>query len=902
MQDIDTTNLRPAMVKYAEIKNQYKDYLVFYRMGDFYELFFDDAITASKALDIALTKRGKAESQNIPMCGVPFHAYEGYLTRLVNQGFKVAICEQMETPEEARKRGRGEVVRREVVRLVTPGTLTEESMLHAGLNNYLASVAKLSEGLGFAWMDLSTADFYTQLIHFDEQTLPADLQNFIYMLDPSELLISDSLLQTPRLFEMLNRIRERLTVLPQARFNAVNAEKRLEKTYKLTALDALGDFSKPEISAAGVLLDYVENTQKGKMPRLKKPIRMNNVSCMQIDAATRDNLELVDTDSDKSKKRATLCGVIDRTVTSAGGRLLKYRLRNPSADLAEINKRLDMVEFFVQFPELRKAVREELRNVYDVERGIARLSLGRGGPRELAGIGQTLATLPRIKNIIHHSKALGTDLVTIPPFVEQTLNAFGEFSNLVENLDNALISDGVLPRFAREGNFIKEGYSTALDNLRNANKNHEEATQKLAEKYAAMTGVPNVKVNNNSIIGYYVEFPSKHAKEILQNPFFIFRQSVINGTRFSTAELNELESDLRQTADRALALEVELYNKFADEILARADSISETVDALSELDIAASLADIAAEKHYCRPELDDSLILDIKGGRHPVVEAALERAHEGQFIDNDCLLDGADNRIWLITGPNMAGKSTFLRQNAIIAVMAQIGSFVPAQAARIGIIDKLFSRVGASDDLSRGRSTFMVEMVETASILNQSTEHSFVILDEIGRGTATYDGLSIAWAVVENLHDVNHCRALFATHYHELTVLEHRLKALSLHCMKIKEFQDNIIFMHEVINGAADRSYGIHVAKMAGLPSLVVKRAERILHSLETNPERQTVTAIEDDLPLFSVFKQQTQKEEAEKMSPLDEALQKLNPDDYAPRDALDKLYELKKLYNEKNK
>lgn len=896
MQDIDISKLPPAMVKYAEIKNQYKDFLVFYRMGDFYELFFDDAITASNVLGITLTRRGKTENMNIPMCGVPYHAYESYLTRLVNQGYKVAICEQMETPEEAKKRGRSEIVRRDVVRLVTAGTLTEEDMLTAGQNNYLAAVVQSANDLGFAWLDLSTGEFYTKLITSDEQKLPSDLQNFIYMLEPSELLISDVCLQNPRLLEILNRMRERLTPLPQARFNVINAQKRLEKVFNLSTLEALGDFSKPEIAAAGSVLDYVENTQKGKLPRLKKPLKMNNVSSMQIDAATRENLELVNSTS--NSRKATLLSVIDRTVSAAGGRLLRYRIKNPSADLNQINNRLDMVSFFVDLPEIRDLIRETLCNVYDVERAVARLSLARGGPRDLAGIGHTLALLPRLKNIIHNYGQYTNDLKEIPTFVEDTLKAFGAFSNLVDKLSRALKDDEVLPKNARDGGFIKEGYSVTLDHLKNANKNHEQETKALVEKYAAMTGISNIKINSNSIIGYYVEFPSKYAKEILQNPFFIFRQSVLNGARFSTAELTELESSLRQTAEQALSLEIELFNDLTQEILAHAESISQTMDAISELDVASGLADIAAERHYCRPILDNSLIFDIKGGRHPVVEAALERAHEGQFIDNNCLLDGLDNRIWLITGPNMAGKSTFLRQNAIIAVMAQMGSFVPCQEAHIGIIDKLFSRVGASDDLSRGRSTFMVEMVETAAILNQSTEHSFVILDEIGRGTATYDGLSLAWAVVEHLHDINHCRALFATHYHELTVLERRLKALSLHCMKIKEFQDNVIFMHEVIKGAADRSYGIHVAKLAGLPDLVVKRAEQILQALETNPERHTLTSIEDDLPLFSTFKRQTESTPKDKHSPLEEALQKLNPDDFTPRDALDKLYELKALLN----
>ena len=895
MKDIDVTNLRPAMVQYAEIKNKYKDYLVFYRMGDFYELFFEDAITASAALDIALTKRGKTQSQNIPMCGVPFHAYENYLTRLVRQGYKVAICEQMETPEEARKRGRNEVVRRDVVRLVTAGTLTEDDMLDARRNNFLLAVAYSSAQLGFAWVDISTGAFYTEAIPCLEEALKTNLPGFLNRLDASEIIIADSLLQYSNLYDVLRDFRKKLSVLPYARFNATNAQKRIEDFYKVSAIEALGNFTKQEITAAGILLEYIENTQKGKIPFLKRPLKYNNVPYMEIDSAAQRNLELVI--GINGDKKACLLGVIDKTITGSGARLLANRVKMPSTDILEINKRLDVVDFFVKIPEIRQELREVLHNVYDLERSVSRLSLNRGGPRDLAAIGATLSYLPRIRNLIRNCKRYTDIFEKIPTPVEEILLKFGEFSNLVSNLSEALADD--LPAHARDGGFIKEGYSAALDNLRDSHVSNTGAMEKLAAKYTEMTGVPNIRINHNSIIGYYLEIPQKYAKEILQNPYFIFKQSVLNAARFSTAELNELENGIRATADKALSLELELYAKLVEDVLCVSDELTITAEALAELDFSSALAELAIEGNYCRPVLDDSLDFDIKEGRHPVVEASLTKNQEGQFIGNDCSLNALNNRIWLITGPNMAGKSTFLRQNAIIAIMAQMGSFVPCSSAHIGIIDKVFSRVGASDDLSRGHSTFMVEMVETAAILNQATPKSFVIVDEIGRGTATYDGLSIAWAVVEHLHEINHCRTLFATHYHELTILNKKLEALTLHCMKIKEYKDNVVFLHEVTEGAQDRSYGIHVAKMAGLPNLVIKRAEKILQSLETNPDRQTVTAIEDDLPLFSVFKQQAQKEET--LSPLQEALKSLNPDDYSPRDALEKLYELKKLFNENN-
>ena len=888
----DSVNLTPAMAEYMKVKNAYKDYLVFYRMGDFYELFFDDALTASKALDIALTKRGKAEGKNIPMCGVPFHAYENYLARLIHQGYKVAICEQMETPEDAKKRGRSALVRREVVRLVTPGTLTEDNLLDARQNNYLLCCARHNDNFGFAWMDLSTGDFFTQYVVSSLETMGQDFQNILSKLQPVEIIVADNMLQIPDLFNQLNLCRDKLTVLPQARFNSLTAQQYLEKLFHVRTLDAFGNFTKAEIAAAGVILDYVENTQKGKRPRIKQPVKINDAKFMEIDNASRANLEIAE--SAGGDKSSSLLGTIDHTVTGAGARLLRQRLNAPSMDIAEINQRLDAVEFFISVPEIRNELREYFKSFSDLERSVSRLSLGRGGPKDLAAIGLTLSFVPKIRNLLNSYGKYNKILEELPPAIENILNKPADFSTIVSNLERALIDEEDLPLLARDGGFVREGYYPALDELRNLHNNSRELIAKLEQKYIEETNISNLRIRYNNVLGYFIEIPAKHSTAILQNPVFIHRQSVLNAARFVTLELTDLEKEIRSAKEKIVAMEVGIYERLVEDILCLSDDISTTAMAMAELDVASALADLAVEKKYCRPVLEDSTVFEIKDGRHPVVEAAIEKMHEGTFVGNDCSLNGENNRIWLLTGPNMAGKSTFLRQNALIAIMAQTGSYVPCAAARIGIIDKVFSRVGASDDLSRGRSTFMVEMVETAAILNQATPRSFVILDEIGRGTATYDGLSIAWAVVEHLHEINRCRSLFATHYHELTVLASKLNALTLHCMKIKEFKDEVIFMHEVINGTADRSYGIHVAKLAGLPKLVLKRAEQVLHSLENNPNNQTISSIENDLPLFAAFKKQ--ESEKEKISPLEQVLKDLNPDDYTPRAALDKLYELKNL------
>ena len=886
--------ISPGMVQYMEIKKSYPDYLLFYRMGDFYELFFEDAIKASEVLNITLTKRGRIKGKDVPMCGVPFHAYENYMARLIKAGYKVAICEQMENPEEARKRGSKSVVKREVIRLVTSGTLTEDTLLDARRNNYLLCLCKALKGYGAAWLDLSTGAFYTQEINIGTQGEAAELYGLLTRIMPEEILISDALLQNPDLFKLFNEFKEKLSVLPQARFNYVSAQKKLLSFYNVSATEAFGDFGKSEVTAAGLVLEYVENTQKGKMPRIVRPLKILDSLYMEIDAATRQNLDLISGPHGNS-----LLAVLDRTVTGFGARMLAARLSAPLLDLAEINKRLDAVEFFCKHDDVRKKLRSLLKMCPDIERSLARLSIGRGGPRELKSVADALLLLPEVRKtlLIYQS----TDVVDqTQPAVEEIVKRIGNHAGLADKLNSALIevdAAETLPAFARDGGFIRHGFNTGFDALCELRDNGTDKIGALQAKYVQSTGIDNLKIRDNSLIGYFVEVQNKFATQLLADPHFIHRQSILNATRFTTTELTELENDIRSARERALAMEISIYDDLVRDVLLSADDICRTAEALAELDVAAALADLALENNYCRPQLDNSLLFEIEEGRHPVVEAAIRGNNEGAFVGNDCELNQQDNRIWLITGPNMAGKSTFLRQNAIIAIMAQMGSFVPAKRAHIGLVDKVFSRVGASDDLSRGRSTFMVEMIETASILNRADERSFVILDEIGRGTATFDGLSIAWAVVEYLHEVNKCRALFATHYHELTVLSEKLAALTLHCMKIKEFNEQVIFMHEVIAGAADRSYGIHVAKLAGLPKAVIRRSEQVLQKLQNENRQHKAADLQDELPLFAFAEPMVEDVvTVERESAVEKAVKEMEPDNMTAREALQKLYELKEL------
>ena len=860
----------PLMTQYLDIKRAYPDCLLFYRMGDFYELFFDDAAQAARALDITLTKRGKHNGEDIPMCGVPVHAAETYLARLIRQGFRVAVCEQVEDPAEAKKRGGKAPVKRAVVRIVTPGTLTEDNLLDARRNNYLAALAEAQGELALAWLDLSTGDFALQAV-------PAgDLGAALARLAPGEILLPERLVQRPALFDLLGEWKSALTPLPNPRFDSDNGRRRLETLYGVAALDAFGAFSRAAVAAAGALVDYIELTQQGKLPALQPPRPVAGGAYMAIDPATRRNLELNETLA--GERKGSLLAALDRTATGAGARLLAEHLAAPLTDRAAIEARLDAVTFFRADERQRDDVRTILRRCGDLARAMARLALGRGGPRDLATLRDTLGESAGLRARLDGAA---------PALIAVAVRDLGEHATFVARLTRALAAE--LPFAARDGGFIAAGYTAELDALRRLRDDGKRLIVELQARYAADSGIPSLKIRFNNVLGYHIDVTPTQAGKL--GPQFIHRQTLASSMRYATTELAELESKIASAADKALALELKLFDDLVGEARARTEMIQRAASALAALDVAASHAQLAAERDYCRPTITDDNAFAIIAGRHPVVELALTSAGQ-PFVANDCDLKSGQ-RLWLLTGPNMAGKSTFLRQNALIAVIAQMGGYVPATAATLGVVDRLFSRVGAADDLARGRSTFMVEMVETAAILNQATAHSLVILDEIGRGTATFDGLSIAWATLEHLHDINRCRALFATHYHELTALASKLAELSCRTMRVKEWQGEVVFLHEVAAGAADRSYGIHVAKLAGLPPAVLARAGAVLATLEKGEQRGQLAKLADDLPLFTAT---VPAKPAAGPSPVDALLDTLRPDELSPKDALEFLYKLKGL------
>ncbi len=866
------------MAQYLEIKEAHKDALLFYRMGDFYEMFFDDAVAAAEALDIALTKRGKHGGEDIPMCGVPVHAAEGYLLTLIRKGFRVAVCEQMESPAEAKKRGYKAVVKRGVVRLVTPGTLTEDALLEARRHNFLAAYIDIRGDAALAWADISTGAFHVMPLS------PARLGPELARLAPSELIVSES--AERELTEVTTDLGVPTTPLSRASFDSSGAEKRLCTLFSVGTLDAFAPFGRAEVSAMGALVDYLDITQKGKLPLLQPPSREFHDRVVQIDAATRRNLEL--THALSGGRAGSLLSVIDRTVTAAGARLLEQRLSSPSRDLETVSNRLEAVTFCINAGSDTNFLRHSLRKVPDLDRALSRLSLGRGGPRDLAAIRNALT---QAEAIADHTSAMD-----LPLLLANAAKDLTGHTDLIDLLDAALIAEP--PLLARDGGFIAEGYDAELDDARTLRDEGRSVIAAMQQDYADQTGITSLKIKHNNVLGYFIETTATHADKMMSPPLsetFIHRQTTANQVRFTTVPLSEMETKILNAGGRALEIEKRIFDTLSAAILNQAAHINTTARALAEFDLATALADLATGENWCLPKVDTSRALDIGGGRHPVVEQALRKQSGDSFIANDCTLTAEDGAaIWLLTGPNMAGKSTFLRQNALIALLAQMGSYVPADTAHIGLVSQIFSRVGASDDLARGRSTFMVEMVETAAILNQADDRALVILDEIGRGTATYDGLSIAWATLEHLHEVNKSRALFATHYHELTALAGKLEGVDNATVAVKEWEGEVIFLHEVKTGAADRSYGVQVAQLAGLPKSVVDRARVVLDALEKG-EREggsTQKAIIDDLPLFSVAP--TAAPQPTKPSPLDDMMTQIHPDELTPKDALDLIYKLK--------
>ena len=871
------SSVTPMIAQFLKIKSEYPDALLFYRMGDFYELFFDDAIAAAAALDISLTKRGKHLGEDIPMCGVPHHASENYLLTLIRKGFRVAVCEQLESPAEAKARGSKSVVNRGVVRLVTSGTLTEESLLSARENNYLSAFAILRDESAFAWVDVSTGDFHVQ------NCPRISFGPMLAQLNPAEILISES--NYENFLEQTKEFGSTLTSLSPASFDSTSGIKRLCDLFKVNSIDGFGSFSRSEISALGAIIDYLEITQKGKLPALKIPIKENLENFVQIDSSTRRNLELTQTLS--GSKNGSLLRVIDRTVTGPGARLLEKRLSSPSTCIKTITPRLDSIDVFKSNNMLRMEIQNTLKQTADMERAFLRISLDRGGPRDFLAIRDSLEKGQDLsKSLIN----LNSNLIEE---AEKNLNGNEKIIALLKDV----FSDSA-PLLARDGGFIRSGFNVQLDDIKKLRDDGRQIISSMQAQFSSMTGIGSLKIKYNNVLGYFIETPATHAKKMLGEEFsntFIHRQTTANAVRFTTLELSEIETKILNAGGRALSLELEIFEQTKIKILEFSENILLAAKALAEIDLAVALANIAVSENWCRPKLDTSRKFKIIEGRHPVVEAALQKEPSGVFIANNCDLSAGsdgDKPIWLLTGPNMAGKSTFLRQNAIIALMAQIGSFVPAESAEIGIIDQLFSRVGASDDLARGRSTFMVEMVETAAILNQAGENALVILDEIGRGTATYDGLSIAWATLENLHNINKCRALFATHYHELTGLTVSLPGLMNATVSVREWEGDIIFLHEVRKGAADRSYGVQVAKLAGIPQTVINRATEVLEKLENNDQGGKTQTLIDELPLFNISPSNLVKPDT--TSSVEIELKSIHPDELTPKDALSLIYKLK--------
>lgn len=892
-----TKGMTPMMAQFASIKAEYQDSLLFYRMGDFYELFFEDAELASKALGIQLTKRGKHLGEDIPMCGVPVHSADDYLQRLIRKGFRVAVCEQTEDPAEAKKRGAKSVVRREVIRVVTPGTLTEDSLLNSGQNNFLTAVFRnpSSKGRGdflysLASIDISTGEFLISEV--SETDLPGEMVR----MSPSEVLVADNLLREEVMIVLAESMT--LTPLPGTYFDSKAGQRDLKALLKVSVLEGIQDFSRGELAAIGGLLKYIELTQIGKQPAIRLPRRQGNTSVLVIDAATRVNLELVK--SMQGERKGSLLDAIDRTVTGAGTRELANRIASPLAEAQEIQERQDVVACLLKQNSLRSELRRSLKKAPDVARAFSRLALGRGGPRDMGALRDGMQLAGELHRLIEDQAGLAGTPGILAGILERLKRTSCSLADLLQ-----LALDDELPLLKRDGGFVRKEYRHDLDEVRVLRDQSRQVLAALQAKYIEQTGIKSLKVKHNNVLGYFVDVTAGNGKALMEAPHhetFIHRQTLANAIRFTTTELNDIQTQILSAAERALSIEQDVFEELLSEIVQHEEILTGLSEALAELDVYCSLAELADEQGYVRPVVDDSFDFEITGGRHPVVDLVLQQSKEAPFIENDCVLrrDGLNEdhigSLWILTGPNMAGKSTFLRQNALITILAQAGSYVPAQSAHIGLVDRLFSRVGASDDLARGRSTFMVEMVETAAILNQATERSFVILDEIGRGTATFDGLSIAWATVEYLHEVLKCRSLFATHYHELTALSEKLEEVVNMTIQVKEWQDDIVFLHKVIHGSADRSYGVQVAKLAGLPASVIGRAGEVLELLENGASNVKGADLIEELPLFAAASPKDAPGFAEEASAVTMLLNDINPDELTPKAALDLVYELKGL------
>ena len=881
-----STQPSPFMAQYLEIKERHPDDLLFFRMGDFYELFFDDAVKAAAALDITLTARGHShDGEKIPMAGVPFHAAEGYLARLIRQGHRVAVCEQLEDPSEAKKRGYKAVVKRDVVRVVTPGTLTEDTLLDARTANTLAAIGidRKAQTAGLAVADVSTGRFEVF------SCSPEAVEEVVCAILPREILMADKVLARPLFARMTETQDAPITPRPSIKADADVGERLLKEAFDVRALEGFGTFNEAELSACALLLDYLLLTQAGDAPKLDPPARRQASGFMAIDPATRTSLEIESAVS--GGRKGSLLHSIDRTVTAIGARKLAANLSRPLLDLDEINARLDAVAHFLEERDLRMSVRTILKSAGDLERARMRLKLGRGGPRDLLALARSLRAGASAAD--HFRSGLGG----LPDLLAKAVQSIDlevqpQLSKLVADLEAAI--DEEAPLLARDGGFVKSGYDQELDQARNLRDDSRKVIAALQAQYAEMSGVSTLKIRHNKVLGYFVDVTARNAAALQTAPLdqtFIHRQTIASAVRFTTAELGDLDGRISRADEEARSRELDIFTALSEACEAQSNLLLAAGEAIATIDVASSIADWVEETDAVRPQLDNSTRFDVEAGRHPVVEASLRAAGQG-FTANNCILDASGNagaRLMIVTGPNMAGKSTYLRQNALLAILAQSGCFVPARSFSLGMVDRIFSRVGASDDLARGRSTFMVEMIETAAILNQSTQRAFVIMDEVGRGTATFDGLAIAWASAEHLHEKNRCRAIFATHYHELTELAEKLDHAANASLRAKEWNGDLIFLHDVQAGAADKSYGVQVARLAGMPRSVVKRAETVLKRLEKEAEKGGAGLT--DLPLFAGLQEEQVLPEP---SIIEARLKEVDPDALNPRQALELIYELR--------
>ncbi len=870
MNNINT----PMMEQYLSIKNQYKDALLFYRMGDFYELFFEDAVVASQALDIALTKRGKSNGKDIPMCGVPFHSADNYLPKLIKKGFNVAVCEQTETAEEARKNLKKGPLKREVVRIISPGTLTEDNLLERKTNNFLGAISDDNGSVSVAWVDVSTGCFKSRnIVEHNISNRKQLLANFLLRMNFSELLISED-------FDLELIVQEWHSILkkqPSSLFHYSSCLDQILSYYSIVSLEGIGNFSEGEIKSAAVLISYLKLTQCGKIPILSMIQTETQNNFLEIDYFTQKSLEIIKNLSGDSE--GSLISCLDETKTACGARLLKQRVIEPFYKIEQIQDRYDLTNWILNNDLNIMQYQKDFENIPDLERSLSRISLSRSGPRDLLLMSKGLLIVKGIyENLISYNQAK-----QIPSLLNFIINNMEIDYILFSNIKKAFKSD--VPIIVKEGNFIKEGYNKELDLLRNFRNNELKYLANLQKKYSELTSVSSLKIKHNRMLGYHIEVRALHDKSLRNIDLFIHRQTTAQTSRFTTVELNNVENEILNSFDKAMKIELDIFNNFAAQIIKKGKEILNIALSISELDISFMVANQSKTRNYICPNILEEKSLEIIGGRHPVVEQQMRLSHKS-FIFNDCILNQKD-LIWLITGPNMAGKSTYLRQNALIVIMAQAGLFVPAQKAKIGIFDKIFSRVGASDDLAKGQSTFMIEMIETSLILNTATDKSLVVLDEIGRGTSTYDGLAIAWSVLEYLHEKIKSRTLFSTHYHELTRLKENLENLSCHKMSVKEWDNSIIFMHKILDGEADKSYGIHVAKLAGLPPAVTQKATKLLSDLQTQNHEK-----------FHIKMDESVTSESKDNGDFFEEFDKVNVDDISARQSLDFLYKLKSLRN----